>query len=115
MHSNVKQEGLYQTCKFHNSWGRGFFYVYTCLVLSSPELKAQVSFSDRPLSVVCLSVRLSVRLLNIYIFDFFFRTAGPILTRLGTKHPWAKVIQNCTNEGQPLSPRGDNSERVKIH
>ena len=28
-------------------------------VLSSPKLKAQVSFSDRLLSVVCLSVRLS--------------------------------------------------------
>jgi hypothetical protein len=25
-------------------------------IISSPELKAQVSFSDRPLSVVCLSV-----------------------------------------------------------
>jgi hypothetical protein len=59
--------------------------------------------------------RLSVCLLNIYIFNFFFRTAGPILTRLGTKHPWAKGIQNCTDEGQPPSPRGDNSERVKIH
>jgi hypothetical protein len=35
---------------------------------SSPELKAQVSYSDRLLSVVCLSVRLSV---NFYIFDFF--------------------------------------------
>jgi hypothetical protein len=76
------------------------------LVFSSPELKAQVSYSDRLLSVVRLSV---------YIFDFFFRTAEPIFTRLGTKHPWAKGIQNCTNEGQPPSPRGDNSERVKIH
>jgi hypothetical protein len=34
----------------------GFFFI------SSPELKAQVSFSDRPLSGVRLSVRLSVRL-----------------------------------------------------
>jgi hypothetical protein len=80
-------------------------------LFSSPEVKAQVSFSDRPLSVVCLSVCL----LNIYIFNFFFRTAGPILTRLGTTHPWAKGIQNYTNEGQPPSPRGDNSERVQIH
>ena len=31
-------------------------------VFSSPELKAQVSFSDHLSSVVCLSVRLSVRL-----------------------------------------------------
>jgi hypothetical protein len=47
------------------------------LIFSSPELKAQVSYSDRPLSVVRLSV-------NFYIFDFFSRTTGPILTRLGT-------------------------------
>jgi hypothetical protein len=33
------------------------------------------------LSSVCLSV-------NFYIFDFFSRTAGPILTKLGTNHPW---------------------------
>jgi hypothetical protein len=52
---------------------------------SSPELKAQVSYSDRLLSVVLLSVRLSV---NFYIFDFFSRTTGPILTKLGTNHPW---------------------------
>ena len=31
-------------------------------VFSSPELKAQVSFSDHISSAVCLSVRLSVRL-----------------------------------------------------
>jgi hypothetical protein len=36
-------------------WGYIFLSVF-----SSPELKAQVSFSDRPLSVVLLSVRLSV-------------------------------------------------------
>jgi hypothetical protein len=91
-----------------------WFHIFLLFFFSSPELKAQVSFSDRPLSVVCLAVCLSVCLLNIYIFDFF-RTAGPISTRLGTKHPWAKGIQNCTNEGQPPSPRGDNSERVKIY
>ena len=46
---------------------------------------------------------------------FFSRTTGPILSRLGTEHPWAKGTQNCTNEGQPPSRRGDNSKRVKIH
>jgi hypothetical protein len=61
------------------------FYLLTLtlvfyLLFSSPELKAQVSYSDRPLSV-CLSV-------NFYIFDFFSRTTGPILTKLGTNHPW---------------------------
>jgi hypothetical protein len=69
-------------------------------VFSSPELKAQVSYSDRPLSVIRLSVRPSVRLsvrlsVNFYIFDFFSRTTGPILTRLGTNHPWGEGILNC--------------------
>jgi hypothetical protein len=52
-------------------------------LFSSPELKAQVSFSDRRLSGVRLSV-------NFYIFDFFSKTTGPILTILGTNHPWVK-------------------------
>jgi hypothetical protein len=46
---------------------------------------------------------------------FFSRTTGPILTRLGTNHPWVEGIQDCSNEGDNPSPRGDNSERVKIH
>jgi hypothetical protein len=71
------------------------------LIFSSPELKAQVSFSDRLLSFVGLSVCL----LNIYIFDFF-RTTGPILTRLGTKHPWAKGIQIVQMKDNPL-PQGE--------
>jgi hypothetical protein len=61
---------------------------------------------------VCLSVCLSV---NFYIFDFFSRTTGPILNRLGTNHPWVKGIQICSKEGDSPSPRGDNIERVKIH
>jgi hypothetical protein len=65
-----------------------------CCFFSSPELKAQVSFSDRLLAVVCPSVCL----LEFYIFDFFTRTAGPILTKVGINHPKAKGIQNCTNE-----------------
>jgi hypothetical protein len=83
-------------------------------VFSSAELKAQGSNSDRPLSIrqnilsFCLSV-------NFYIFNFFSRTTGPILTRLGTNHPWGKGIQVCSNEGRHLSLRGDNSKRVKIH
>jgi hypothetical protein len=51
---------------------------------SSPELKAQVSYSDRLLSVFRLSV-------NFYIFHFFCRTTGPILTKLGTNHPWERL------------------------
>ena len=88
-------------------------------VFSSPELKAQVSYSHRPLSVcpsvclfVCLSVRLSV---NFYIFDFFFRTTGPILTKLGTNHPWGGGVSSLFKERDYPSPRGDNSKRVKMH
>jgi hypothetical protein len=55
------------------------------IFVSSPEPKAQVSFSDHILSVVrpsvrlsvCPSVRLSVRpSVNFYIFDFFSKTLG---------------------------------------
>jgi hypothetical protein len=45
----------------------------------------------------------------------FSTTTGPILTRLGTNHPWREEIQVYTNEGDCPSPRGDNSETVKIH
>jgi hypothetical protein len=45
----------------------------------------------------------------------FFRTTGPILTRFGTNHPWVEGIQVCSYEGYNPSPRGDNSERVKIN
>jgi hypothetical protein len=85
---------------------------YFFSLFSSPELKAQVSYSDRRLSVVRLSVCLSV---NFYIFDFFSRTTGPISTKLGTNYPWGEGFQVCSNEGDRLSPRGDNSERVKMH
>jgi hypothetical protein len=65
---------------------------------------------------VCPSLCPSV---NFYIFDFFSRTTGLILTRLGTNHPWGKGIQACLNEedikGITLVQGGDNGKRVKIH
>jgi hypothetical protein len=45
----------------------------------------------------------------------FSRTTMPIVTRLGTNHPWRERIQVSLKEGDSPSPRGDNSERVKIH
>jgi hypothetical protein len=78
------------------------------VVSSSPELKAQVNYSDHRLSIVRLSV-------NFYIFDFFSRNTQPISTGLGTDHPWGKGFQVCSNEGDCPSPRGDNSKRVKMH
>jgi hypothetical protein len=44
----------------------------------------------------------------------FSRTTGPILTRLGTNHPWMKRIQVSLKERDSLFPRGDNSKIVKI-
>ena len=46
---------------------------------------------------------------------FFSRTKGTISTELGTKHPWVKGIQVCSNEGHCLFPRTDNFETAKIH
>jgi hypothetical protein len=46
---------------------------------------------------------------------FFSRTTEPILTRLGTHHLWRERIQVFLKEGDSPSPKGDNSERVKIH
>ena len=37
------------------------------------------------------------------------------LTKLGTKHPWGKGIQVCSNEGPCSFSRGDNYKMVKIH
>jgi hypothetical protein len=47
------------------------------------------------------------------LLKIFSRTTGPIITRLGTYHPWGKGIEVCSNEGDNPSPRGDNSEIVK--
>ena len=35
---------------------------------------------------------------------FFSRTSGLISRRLGTKHPWVKRIQVCSNEGPSPFP-----------
>jgi hypothetical protein len=43
----------------------------------------------------------------------FSKTTGPILTKFDTIHPWWEGIQVCTHEGDCLTPRGDNSKRVK--
>ena len=93
--------------------------MYKHTFISSPELKAQVSFSDRLLSIVCssvcLSVRLSICLLTIHIFNFFSRTTGPTSTKLDRKHPWVEGIQVCSNERPRPFPRGDNSQNVNLY
>jgi hypothetical protein len=87
---------------------------------NSPELKAQVSYSDRPLSV-CLSVRASVRL-AVYVCELLH-------FRLLFQNRWASFNQTChkssLGEGdlslfkwraEPFC-KGIyyNSERVQIH
>ena len=46
---------------------------------------------------------------------FFSRTTWPISTKLGTKHPWLKGIQDRSKVGPRPFPRGDNYEIAKIH
>ena len=82
-------------------------------VFSSPELKAQVSFSDHLSSVVCLSIRLSVN------FSHFHRLLQNHWANFNqtkyTKYPWVKGIQVCSNEGPRPFPRGNYFEIVKVH
>ena len=82
------------------------------VVFCSPELKAQVSFSDCLLFVI----RLSVCLWTFPIFVFFSRSTGPISIKDGTKHPSVKEVQFFffPNEGPCPFPRVDNSEIAKI-
>ena len=90
------------------------------MILSSPEPKAQVSFSDQNLSFVrrCrCHWRCRCRRRKLFIFSYSSpaRTTGSISTKLGTKYPWVKGSQVCANEGPRPFPRGDNFEILKIH
>jgi hypothetical protein len=87
-------------------WGSQWFLAHLSWKLKWAILIAFCPSSVRP--SVCLSV-------NFYIFDFFSRTTGPILTKLDTNNPWGEGIQVRSDEGNCPSPRRDNSKRVKIH
>ena len=93
-------------------------YTFLLHIFSSPELKAQVSFSDHLLSGVCLSLCLSVCKL------FTFSTSSP--------DHWANFNQTwhkaslgegdlslfkfqSLNKGPRPFPRGDNYEIGKVH
>ena len=90
-------------------------YVYEFLqVLSSPELKAQVSFSDRPSSVVRLFDRLSV---NFSYFHLLLQSHKGNFNQTWHKASLKKrkkKIQVCSNEGPHLFPRGDNNEIANV-
>jgi hypothetical protein len=54
----------------------------------------------------------SVRLLTFHTFDFLSRSTEPILTRLCYNHRRGKGIQFCSNEGERLTPRADDSKKL---
>ena len=56
--SRITNDNRYEVCSNQSNWNCSTIFYF---VFSSPELKAQVSFSDHLSSVVCLSVRPSVR------------------------------------------------------
>ena len=74
------------------------------LFLSLPELKTQVSFSDRPF------VRQSI----CQLFTFSSSSQEP-LGQFRPMHPLVKGNQIYSNEGPCIFPRGDNYEIAIIH
>ena len=84
-------------CVWNTLWQ--LFFPFKIMLFSSPELKAQVSFSDRLSSAVRLTVCLSV---TFHFFIFFSRTAEPISTELSTNPPWMTGIQFKTNKGHSI-------------
>ena len=64
------------------------------ITFSSPNLKAQVRFSDQNLSSFIVVIVVFGVVVNL-----FSRTTEPISTKLGTMHPWVKGIQDCSTEG----------------
>ena len=81
---------------------------------SSICMSFQLSFSDRLLFVVRLSVRLSSE--NFLCFHLLLsRTSGPMSTKLTEEHSWIKWIQVCSKEGPRPFSRGDNIAKMQNH
>jgi hypothetical protein len=103
---------IVQISNKHNSQLLMTLFIYRLLVFSSSELKVQVSYSDRPLSVrlfVCPSV---CKLLH---FRLLLHNHWANFNQTWHKLSLSEGILNCSNEGDCPSPRGDNHKRVKIH
>jgi hypothetical protein len=50
---------------------------------------------------------------NFYIFDFFSRTTGPVLTKLGTNHPLGREFKFVQMKGiVPL--QGETIAKLKL-
>ena len=85
------------------------------LFVSSPEPRLEWAFliTICPLSVVVVVVVVVV--VNFSHFHLLLQNHWPIATKLGTKHPWVKGIQVCSNKGPRFFPRGDYYEIAKIY
>ena len=79
-----------------NPVNSGWIGKYYLSFISSPEPKVQVSYSDRLLSVVCLSVN----------FSHFRLLLQNHWTKLGTNYPLVKRIQVNSNKGPGPLQRG---------
>ena len=89
---------------------------YLPTIFSSPEPKAQVSFSDRNLSVVRRRLRCHRRRrCRFHVFFFFSRTIERILTKSRTNCPWVKGNWVRSNEGPRPFSRRDNYKKVKTY
>ena len=97
-------------------WRTSFWHKQLKLLFSSPELKAQVSFSNHLSSVVCLSVRSSVRpFVNFSYFRFFFQNHWANFNQ--TWHKASLIVGDSgLFKGRPCPfLMGDNYEIAKIH
>ena len=45
--------------------------------------------------------------INWQLLKIFCRNTGPVSTKIGTKHPWVKGIQVCSNEQRPRPYQGE--------
>ena len=92
------------------------------------------SYHNSSVSIVVVGVVV----VNFHVLVFFSITAGQISTKLGTKHPWVKILLKFVQmkdhvffqkgddnkrwniltkfkEGPRPFPRGDNTEIAKSH
>ena len=106
------QESIKKTCAklFNNAFMQKvftsvFYYMYMRIktsAFSTPELKAQVNFSDRLLSIC-----------ELFTSHFLKNhTTVPVSTKFGTEHSWVKGIWVCSNE-RPSLFQGEMI--VKLH
>jgi hypothetical protein len=86
----------------HLSWKLKWAFL---IALCPSSVRLSVCPSVRP------SVCLSVRLLH---FQLLLQNRWANFNQSWHKSSVGKGIQNCTNEGQPPTPRGDNNKKVKI-